>query len=57
MINDSRFYDFCQYDHYFFAYNLLNETNVDVNKLENRKEYGFFKIDNVEHAKYQGILF
>ena len=38
MINESRFYDFCQYDHYLFAYVFMNEKNIDVNKIIERTE-------------------
>lgn len=38
MINDSRFYDFCQYDHYFFAYVFVNEKDIDINKIIERTE-------------------
>ena len=39
MINESLFYDLCQYDHPLFVYDLLTEKNIDLNKEIKRTIY------------------
>ncbi|KAK8843546.1 hypothetical protein M9Y10_024602 [Tritrichomonas musculus] len=44
MIDESLFYDVCQFDYYIIASDLLNNKNIDINQEYNRYEYSKIRI-------------
>ena len=58
MIDETLFYDICQYDYYIIASDLLNDKNIDVNLQYDRNEYSKLRIwysieSDLEPAKFR----